>query len=81
MEGDVIIASENGVSPAIKIPLDFEVLKGLDDLLMMVAAFAYPETDTTFFVYNKKSDKPQYSFSVGYDKQHIRHIISYAPAP
>ena len=81
LEGDVIIASENGVSPASKIPLDFEVLKGLDDLLMMVAAFAYPETDTTFFVYNKKSDKPQYSFSVGYDKQHIRHIISYAPAP
>jgi hypothetical protein len=47
LEGDVIIASENGVSPAIKIPLDFEVLKGLDDLLMMVAAFAYPETDGT----------------------------------
>lgn len=82
LNGDVIVASEDEVSPAIKIPLDFDVLDGLDDVLLLIAAFVCPDADVTFFAYNETSDKPVHAFSVVFDaKKKGRCIVVHWQSP
>lgn len=49
------IATKRTPNKRMRIPLDFDVIFGMDDILKLIAAFTYPEDDVTFYLYRKRT--------------------------
>ena len=55
----------------ISIPLDLDIIEGMDDLMKLVAAFTYPRDDIYFRVYQRKPKKLTHEYFLGCDREYI----------
>ena len=54
--------SDKKTTKRLHIPLDSEIIEGLNDLMLLISAFTYPEEDMSFCLYKGHSQKLTHEF-------------------
>ncbi len=64
LSGEIAVSGGKKVGKRVVIPLALDEIEGLQNLLFVIAAFVYPESNSVFQIYDVKSDYCLASYSV-----------------